>query len=304
MTSHQSIKLSTTEEGSFKNVDGRKIFTKYWRPSEKQPSALVFICHGFGEHCSRYERLGSALADQGYLAFSHDHVGHGRSDGERVQVSNFDCYVRDVFQHIDQVTAINSGIPVFMLGHSMGGTIAILSVMERPDFFTGAIFSAPSVTADPDVATTYTVQCNNFLFIQLQVFLGKIAACIAPSYQVLPPLDASFISRDTEQVKKYVNDPLNWHEGMKARWANAMLEAMEKIQSKSSTIKTPFLVAHGDADQIVKIDSSRFLYENASSSEKTFKVYKDCRHEILNELEDSAEMFLKDILDWIKQRLP
>ncbi|XP_078342896.1 monoglyceride lipase-like isoform X4 [Oculina patagonica] len=255
MTSPQSIKLSTTEESSFKNADGQKIFTKYWRPSEKQPRALVFICHGFGGHCSRYEKLGSALADQGYLAFSHDHVGHGRSEGERVQVSDAGCYVRDVFQHIDQVTAINTGIPVFIFGHSM-------------------------------------------------VFLAKIAAWIAPSYQVLPPIDPSLMSRDTEQVKKFANDPLNWHGGRKARWANAMLEALDKIQGKISTIKTPFLVANGDADQLTKMDSPRFLYENAPSSDKTFKVYKDCRHELLNELEESAEMFVKDILDWIKQRLP
>ncbi|KAL9959396.1 hypothetical protein ACROYT_G032718 [Oculina patagonica] len=292
MTSPQSIKLSTTEESSFKNADGQKIFTKYWRPSEKQPRALVFICHGFGGHCSRYEKLGSALADQGYLAFSHDHVGHGRSEGERVQVSDAGCYVRDVFQHIDQVTAINTGIPVFIFGHSMGGSIAIVSVIERPDFFAGAIFSAANVIVDPAVATTCTV------------FLAKIAAWIAPSYQVLPPIDPSLMSRDTEQVKKFANDPLNWHGGRKARWANAMLEALDKIQGKISTIKTPFLVANGDADQLTKMDSPRFLYENAPSSDKTFKVYKDCRHELLNELEESAEMFVKDILDWIKQRLP
>ncbi|KAJ7377883.1 hypothetical protein OS493_025777 [Desmophyllum pertusum] len=288
--SSQSETIS--EKGSFKNADGRKIFTKYWKPNEKEPRALVFICHGFGEHCSRYERLGNALANQGYLAFSQDHVGHGHSDGERAQVSNFDCYVRDVFQHIDQVTAINSGIPVFMFGHSMGGTIAIRSVIDRPDFFTGAIFSAPSVRADPAVATTCLV------------FLGKIAAWIVPSYQVLPPIDPSTISRNTLQVKKYANDPLIWHGGMKARWANAILDAMDDIQSKTSMINTPFLVVHGDDDQLVKIDSSQFLHENSPSRDKTFKVYKDCRHELLNELEETAEMVQKDILDWIKQRLP
>lgn len=73
-------------------------------------------------------------------------------------------------------------------------------------------------------------------------------------------------------MKKFANDPLNWHGGRKARWANAMLEALDKIQGKISTIKTPFLVANGDADQLTKMDSPRFLYENAPSSDKTFKV--------------------------------
>lgn len=57
-------------------------------------------------------------------------VGHGHSDGERVQVSDFDLYLRDVFQHIDQVTADNAGIPIFMFGHSMVSCSAI----EKPNW--------------------------------------------------------------------------------------------------------------------------------------------------------------------------
>lgn len=281
-----------SEESSFKNADGQQIFAKYWKTSEKKPRALIFICHGVGEHCSRYERLGKALAERGYVAFTHDHIGHGHSDGERVQISNFNCYIRDVFQHIDQVTATHSGIPVFIFGHSMGGTIAIQSVLDRPDFFTGAIFSAPSVKADPAVATACLV------------FLGKIAAWIVPAFQVMPPIDPSVLSRDPKEAKKYADDPLNWHGGLKARWTNAILNTMEDIQKNISALKTPFFVAHGDDDQLVKIDSSIFLYENSPSKDKTFKVYKNCRHEILNELEESAATFLKDILEWIEQRLP
>lgn len=291
MTSHQRVNLTSTEEGSFKNADGLKIFTKYWRPSEKPPRALVFICHGFGEHCSRYEKLGNALADVGCLAFSHDHVGHGHSDGERVQVSDFDLYLRDVFQHIDQVSADNAGIPIFMFGHSMGGTIAILSVIDRPDFFTGAVFSGPSVTADPD------------LINPCKVFFGKIAAWILPSCQVVPPLDPSLITRNPEEVKKYVDDPLNWHGGMKAKWVNAILTAMDKIQSESPTIKLPYFLACGGADLVVKPDSSKYLDKHTHSKDQTLKIYEDCYHELLNEQEESAEMFIKDVLEWIKKRL-
>lgn len=112
------------------------------------------------------------------------------------------------------------------------------------------------------------------------------------------------IDFDHLKAKKYADDPLNWHGGLKARWTNAILNTMEDIQKNISALKTPFFVAHGDDDQLVKIDSSIFLYENSPSKDKTFKVYKNCRHEILNELEESAATFLKDILEWIEQRLP
>lgn len=278
-----------SEEGSFKNADGKKIFTKYWKPSDKKPRALVFICHGYGEHCSRYERLGNALAEQGYLAFSQDHVGHGQSEGERVQISDFSFYVRDVFKHIDQVTADNTGIPIFMFGHSMGGTIAVLSVMERPYFFAGAIFSAPSIKAEANPCT---------------VCVGRIVSWIMPSYQIRPPIDPSLLSQDPTQVEKYANDSLNWHEGMKVRWVGAILDAMNEIQRNLSKLTTSYLLVHGDGDQLVKIDGSRYLHENSPSNDKTFKVYKNGRHELLNEVEQTASVVYMDILDWIQQKLP
>lgn len=68
---------------------------------------------------------------------------------------------------------------------------------------------------------------------------------------------------------------------MKAKWAKAILAAMDKIQSKSSTIKMPYFLGHGDADQVVKIDSSKFLHKNSQSNDQTFKVRLlnslDCR---------------------------
>ncbi|XP_068759092.1 monoglyceride lipase-like [Montipora capricornis] len=277
-------------ENSFRNANGKKIFTKYWKHSD-EPRALVFICHGFGEHSSRYEAFGTALAEQGYLAFSHDHIGHGHSEGERVQVDDFSQYVRDVFKHIDEVAADNTGKPIFMFGHSMGGTIAILSVLKRPSFFTGAVFSAPAVQPDP----AKTSSCL--------AFLGRIAAFVAPSYQIQPPVDPSQLSRDPVQVEKYANDPLVWHEGLKAKWTAEILEAMNDIQKNASKITLPYLLVHGDDDQVVLIDGSHFLQQHSPSTDKTFKVYEGGRHELLNEIQELSSKVLQDILDWIKQKL-
>ncbi|XP_015771963.1 PREDICTED: monoglyceride lipase-like [Acropora digitifera] len=280
-----------SEENLFKNADGQKIFTKYWKPIGEKARALIFIAHGFGEHCSRYETLGTALAEEGFLAFSHDHIGHGRSEGERVQIQDFSYYVRDVFTHIDQVAAENTGIPIFMFGHSMGGPITILSIFKRPSFFAGAILSAPAIKSDPNKAST------------LMVFLGRIAAYIAPSYQLLPPIDPSLLTRNSVEVEKYANDPLVWHEGMKAKWTAQILEVMGEIQRHVSNITIPYLLLHGDDDRVVWIEGSRFLHDNSPSTDKTFKVYKDGRHELLNETKETADQVLQEILDWLKRKL-
>ena len=75
------------------------------------------------------------------------------------------------------------------------------------------------------------------------------------------------------QVEKYSTDPLNWHEGLKARWAAGILDAMDDIQKNLSKLTMPHLVIHGDDDQIVKVDNSQFLHDNSPSTDKTLKVH-------------------------------
>ncbi|CAH3178496.1 unnamed protein product, partial [Porites lobata] len=77
---------------------------------------------------------------------------------------------------------------------------------------------------------------------------------------------------------------------------------MNEIQRNLSKLTTPYLLVHGDEDQLVKIDGSQYLPENSPSNHKTFKVYKNGRHELLNEVEGTVSVVYKDILDWIQQK--
>jgi len=101
---------------------------------------------------------------------------------------------------------------------------------------------------------------------------GRIERCDFPLHKPYPVLawltECDFIFK----VKKYVDDPLNWHGGLKAKWANAMLTAMDKIQRESSTIKVPYFLACGGADHVVKNDSSKYLDKHTQSKDQTFKV--------------------------------
>ncbi|XP_013837467.1 monoglyceride lipase isoform X1 [Sus scrofa] len=100
------------------NADGQYLFCRYWKPSAT-PRALVFVSHGAGEHCGRYEELARMLVGLGLLVFAHDHVGHGQSEGERMVVSDFQVFVRDVLHHVDVMQKDHPQLPVFLLGHSM-----------------------------------------------------------------------------------------------------------------------------------------------------------------------------------------
>lgn len=282
----------TSEEGSVESSKGFKLFSKCWKLKGAKPRGLVFLSHGVGEHCSRYEEFAHVLVNQGFLVVSHDHVGHGRSEGERVQISSFSIYVADVLKHIDEVLANNGGLPIFLFGHSMGGTIAILCAMERPHFFTGIILCAPAILANPETAT------------RCMIFLGKIVSHIAPSFQVVGSENYSALSRDPDQVAALSMDPLGWKGGLKAKWAMAIHDAMEKIKENIPKFEWPFIVLHGDADQIAMVEGSVLLEQKAASKDKTIKIYPGFYHKLLNEPKEDAALVINDILSWIKQRLP
>ncbi|XP_067611802.1 monoglyceride lipase isoform X2 [Pseudorca crassidens] len=128
---------------------------------EEGARALVFVSHGAGEHCGRYDELARMLVGLELLVFAHDHVGHGQSEGERMVVSDFQVFIRDVLQHVDVVQKDHPGLPIFLLGHSMGGAITILTAAERPGHFSGMVLISPLVLASPESATTFKVDIYN-----------------------------------------------------------------------------------------------------------------------------------------------
>ncbi|XP_028335493.1 monoglyceride lipase isoform X11 [Physeter macrocephalus] len=170
------------------NADGQYLFCRYWKPSGA-PRALVFVSHGAGEHCGRYDELARMLVGLELLVFAHDHVGHGQSEGERMVVSDFQVFIRDVLQHVDVVQKDHPGLPIFLLGHSMGGAVAILTAAERPGHFSGMVLISPLVLASPESATTFKVLAAKVLNLVLpNVSLGRI--------------DSSTLSRNKTEVSK------------------------------------------------------------------------------------------------------
>ncbi|XP_066300724.1 monoglyceride lipase-like isoform X2 [Branchiostoma lanceolatum] len=242
------------------NSDGKHLFCKYWEPKEQAPRMLMMICHGYAEHCLRYEQIANDLSKEGILVFSHDHVGHGQSEGRRADVTSFHEYVRDALQHVDKVRAEHPGLPVFILGHSMGGAITALAAMERPDLFSGVILSGAMIIWDPNLAPS----C--FL-----VWISKPLAAIFPRLKVRK-IDSRFITSDPAQAKAYADDRLIYHDGATVRQSVQMFGAMTKILDNVATFSPPVLILHGEEDRINSPEGSRVLYENCSSADKQLKV--------------------------------
>ncbi|XP_070594486.1 monoglyceride lipase isoform X1 [Erythrolamprus reginae] len=270
------------------NADGQYLFCRYWKPAAA-PRGLVFVVHGAGEHCCRYDDLAKMLTGINFFVFAHDHVGHGQSEGDRMVVSDFHVFVRDSLQHIDLMKKDHPGIPVFLLGHSMGGAIAILTACERPNDFSGMVLISPLVVASPDVATP------------IKVFAAKLLNFVLPNLS-LGSIDPNVISRNKKEVENYRSDALVYHGGMKVSFVIQLLNAIAKIERSLPKLFLPILVLHGSPDKLCDIRGSYLLMDTAPSQDKTFKVYDEAFHALHKELPDVTTSVFKEIETWIDQR--
>ncbi|XP_026863424.2 monoglyceride lipase [Electrophorus electricus] len=272
------------------NADGLHLFCRYWEPNGP-PKALVFLAHGAGEHCGAYRDVAGKLNQHSLFVFSHDHEGHGQSEGERMNIKNFQTYIRDCLQHIDLMRGRYPNLPIFILGHSMGGAISILTACERPQDFAGIVLISPMIQMNPESATPF------------KVFLAKVLNHMAPSFTI-GSIDPKLISRDPKQVEAYESDELVYHGGMRVSFGMQLMAASTRIESEIPNITWPFFLLHGDADRICDIRGANAMYNQATSTDKKLKVYEGGYHALHHDLPETAESVLQEVSTWILERLP
>jgi alpha-beta hydrolase superfamily lysophospholipase len=270
-------------EGNFKGVRNASIYYQAWLP-EGKVKAVLFLVHGLGEYCGRYTNVVNHFVPLGYAVYGLDHLGHGKSDGEREVIVRFDDYTEPLTTYYNMVKGWQPGKPVFILGHSLGGLITTYYLLDNQEKFKGAIISAPGIKVPANISP-------------MTIRMGKILSTIAPKAGILA-LDATGVSRDPEVVKTYVNDPLVFHGKTPARLAAEMLKAMGRVTAEVEKITLPFIVIQGSADKLVDPAGAQMLYDRAGSKDKLLKVYDGLYHEVHNEPE-CGEMF-KDLEAWLE----
>ena len=273
-------------DGNLDNPQGLSIYYQYWQP-EAPPKAVILVVHGAGEHGARYQGFAGYFTQRGYAVVALDHPGHGRSGGTPGHVDRFDDYLQALQLFHQRVGADFPGLPVFLLGHSMGGLIGSLYLLRHQEEFVGCILSGAAIKTELEPG-----------FAQMLVI--RLLALLAPRTGMLQ-LDANGVSRDPREVELYVNDPLVFHGKMSARKLRELFAGMSTIQARAAEITLPMLLLHGGDDSMASPEGSHFLAANISSADKTLKIYPGLYHEIFNEPE--REEVFGDVLSWSEQRL-
>lgn len=267
------------------NAKYGNLYCQRWEPQGNK-RAVVLVVHGMGEHCQRYQVLADTLAAAGIAVCSFDLPGHGQSPGTPGYVEHFSDHVDAVVQYRQQINDYCQDLPVFLLGHSMGGLISILTLLRVQDQFSGCILSGAAIMSPLQPG-------------MMQMLLIRLLSLVAPKAGVLQ-LDASGVSRDPAVVEHYVNDPLVHHGKASARLVKELFDSMAIAQSGGKDITLPMLLMHGGADSMAAADGSRLLHERLASSDKTLTIYDDLFHEIFNEPEGPA--IHAAVVDWILSR--
>ena len=269
-------------EGSFKGVRNTKIYYQGWLP-EGDPRAVLIVVHGLGEHCGRYMNVVNHLVPLGYALYGLDHIGHGKSEGTRELVERFEDYTNTLTIYCNMVKGWQTGKPIFLLGHSMGGLIASYYLLDHQANFRGGILSAPFVKVSDSIS-------------QATITIGKILSVVTPRAGLVT-LDVSGISRDPEVVTAYVNDPLVFHGKTPVRLGAELLKAMLRVRAEAHRITLPLLILQGGEDRLIDPACGQLLYDKVGSKDKTIKLYEGLYHEVFNEPERAR--VLKDVETWL-----
>jgi acylglycerol lipase len=269
-------------ESTFGTTDGLTLYRQWWLPSA-DPKAVVMLFHGLGEHSGRYVHVAAALNAARYAVHAVDHRGHGKSEGKPVYVKSYGEFMSDLVLFRDLVETAHPGLPLFVLGHSMGGNLAVGHTLAHQDGLAGLALSGPALKVGDDIKP-----------VQVKIIgvLGKLVPSFRPQ-----ALDASSISRDPAVVEAYRNDPLVYTGKVSAGIGWALIERMEQFPSQYRELRLPVLLQHGTADQMANVEGSRELERLAVNATVTSHYYEGLYHEIYNEPEQQA--VLADLVAWL-----
>jgi alpha-beta hydrolase superfamily lysophospholipase len=273
-----------SRELQFPGLRETTLHAQAWLP-EGEPRAVVVISHGLAEHGGRYAAVAERLVARNYAVYALDHRGHGRSPGGRANIERFAYVVSDLGTFVGRAQRQHPGHPAFLIGHSMGGAIALGCALQFPDALKGLVLSAPALAIGEDASA-------------LKSWIVRLLSVVAPGVGALT-LPASAISRDPAVVSAYERDPLVYRGPIPARTLAELLAAMKDFPERVPRLRVPVLVQHGTADKLVPYDRNRAIYAALGQPKlRVTRTYDGLFHEIYNEPE--RDRVIGDLEAWLE----
>ncbi len=240
---------------------GGELAAYRWEPTDPATARYaVLLAHGYGEHMGRYEEFAARLVADGAVVYGVDHVGHGRSAGERVLIEDLDRVVDDLRVVHEKARAEHPDLPFVLVGHSLGGTIATRYAQRFGRDLRALVLSAPAIGQ-----------------------WAALEALLAPDEVPDVPIDTATLSRDPAVGAAYAADPLVWHGPFKRPTLLAMREMLGRIDNGPAFDDLPVIWLHGSDDGLVPREGSAVGWARIAGPGDEEVTYPGARHEIFNE---------------------
>ena len=253
-----------TSEGSFDGAGGVRIAWRAWAP-EHPPRTCVLLSHDLAGHGGRHAAVVEALVAAGHAVLAPDHLGHGRSGGERALIDNIAAAVSDLASAAGRLRAEHPGVPLIALGQGMGAALAIsLALREPPDGL---------------------------------VLIGPMLAAPTTS-----PVDATALSRDPAVVAAFEGDPLVHHGEIPSATVEALGAEIATFDARAPGLRLPVLLMHGSNDRLADPEATRAFHRHLGSGEKVLVLWEGLFHEIFAEPPEDREEPLERLASWLEDR--
>lgn len=272
--------------GYLEGVGRLRLHYRTWEIPE--PQAAILVVHGLFEHSRRYQEFGEAMGASRFSTFALDLRGHGGSEGQRGHTPRFDALLQDLDRFRREVTAlVPAKLPLFLLGHSMGGLIVLRYLEEYDASFTGAILTSPWL------GTAYKAP-------RWKVLLANVLTHFLPALPFKLQLEATELSHDDERVADYRADP-EIHSRITPRLFTEMASAIEMTFRRGDRIGVPLLFLLAGEDTVVSTDRAVTFARSLPTPDVTVEVLEGLRHEVLQE-HRRAEVTTM-VRDWVCDNL-
>lgn len=272
-------------ESWYEGAGGTRLYCRSCgTPSE--PRAVVISLHGLGDHSGLYPMVAEALAPRGIAVYAPDLRGNGRSPGPRGHIDSWADLREDLGLLVRRARAETPGVPLFLLGNSLGGLVALDYASYYPDELRGVVAVAPPL-GELGVPAPLLA-------------LGRVLSRVWPRFSLETGMDLGGLSRDPAVVEEVLADPL-FHRRGTARLSTEVTATIARVQRAAPEFPVPLLVVHGGADRMVPPDGSRRFVARAGQRDKELLEVPGAYHALLADLD--GERVLAAIRDWIVARI-
>ncbi|KZV35904.1 caffeoylshikimate esterase-like, partial [Dorcoceras hygrometricum] len=285
------------QESYSKNHQNMEIFTQTWQPADPslKLQGVVAMIHGYTSESSwLFELNAVAMERAGFVCCAMDLRGHGFSEGPRDHVSDINPMVSD-FLHFKPVPThyVHPNLPRFLYGESLGGAIAIIICLQQKKEWKGLILSGAMCEISSKFKPVWPLEK-----------LLLVAAYVAPSWRIVitsAPLSKAYME---DWKRKLAENSPNRRTSGKPTAASALqfMRTCENIKRSCHLLEVPLLVMHGGDDIICDPQGAKYLYETASSKDKSLKIFGGVWHQLIGEPNESAERIFNTMMEWIEVR--